>query len=81
MDLYYFINFMYSEKATKFCEISTLDLTVLHMVKSKVKISENFVAFSEYMYFTKQLNSVQPRDFMALKSGLATYVFFLHKVQ
>ena len=46
MDLHYFINFMYSEKATKFCEISTLDLTVLHL-----EISQNLVAFSEYINF------------------------------
>ena len=43
--------FIYSEKATKFCEISTLDLTVLHTVKSKVDILQNFVAFSEYINF------------------------------
>ena len=43
---------MYSEKATKFCEIFFLLLTRLHTVKSKVKISQNFVAFSEYMDFT-----------------------------
>ena len=47
------IKFIYSEKATKFCETSTLDLTVLHMVKSKVEISQNFVAFSEYMNFIR----------------------------
>ena len=40
---------IYSEKATKFCEISTLLLTVCTVVKSKV---ENFAAFSEYMNFT-----------------------------
>ena len=43
--------FIYSEKATKFCKISTLLLTTVHTVKSKVEISENFVAFSEYMNF------------------------------
>ena len=46
-----FLKFIYSEKATKFCEISTLDLTVLHTVKSKVEILQNFVAFSEHMNF------------------------------
>ena len=45
------IKFIYSEKATKFCEISTLDLTVCTVVKFKVEISQNFVAFSEYMNF------------------------------
>ena len=43
--------FIYSEKATKFCKISTLLLTVCTAVKSKGKISQNFVAFSEYMNF------------------------------
>ena len=48
------LNFIYSEKATKLCEISTVDLTVTTKDKSKVKISQNFVAFSEYMNFTKK---------------------------
>ena len=39
------LKFIYSEKATKFCEIFTLLLTVCTVVKSKVKISQNFVAF------------------------------------
>ena len=45
------IKFIYSEKATKFCEISTLLLSYVVPVKSKVEISQNFVAFSEYMNF------------------------------
>ena len=45
------LKFIYSEKATKFCEISNLLLTVCTVVKSKVEISQNFVAFSEYMNF------------------------------
>ena len=45
------VNFMYSEKAKKFCEMFTLLLTTVHTVKSKVKIFQNFVAFSEYMNF------------------------------
>ena len=40
--------FIYSEKATKFCENVV-------PVKSKVKISQNFVAFSEYMNFIYSL--------------------------
>ena len=43
---------MYSEKATKLCE--PLHLTVCTVVKSKVKILQNFVAFSEYMNFTRK---------------------------
>ena len=34
------------------CESSPLLLTTVHTVKSKGKISQNFVAFSEYMNFT-----------------------------
>jgi hypothetical protein len=45
------IKFIYSEKATKFCEIFPLLLTTVHTVKSSVKILQNFVAFSEYMNF------------------------------
>ena len=47
------VNFIYSEKAAKFCEIFTLLLTVCTVVKSKGKILQNFVAFSEYMNFKK----------------------------
>ena len=46
-----FLKFIYSEKATKFCEIFFLLLTTVHTVKEK--ISQNFVAFSEYMNLTK----------------------------
>ena len=45
------LKFIYSEKATKFCEIFTLLLIVCTVVKSKVKTLPNFVAFSEYMNF------------------------------
>ena len=44
-----YVKFIYSEKATKFCKISTVDLTVTD--KSTVDISKKFVAFSEYMNF------------------------------
>ena len=44
------LKFIYSEKATKFC--LTLLLSYVVPVKSKVKILQNFVAFSEYMNFT-----------------------------
>ena len=52
---YFFIKYIYSEKATKFGEIFTL-LTHLFLsyvlpVKSKVKILQNYVAFSEYKNF------------------------------
>ena len=45
------LKFIYSEKATMFCEISTVDLSYVVTVKSKIEISQNFVAFSEYMNF------------------------------
>ena len=44
---------MYSKKATKFYEISTLLLSYVVPVKSKEEISENWMAFSEYMNFKK----------------------------
>ena len=48
----FIIKFIYSEKATKLCEISTLLLSTVHTDKSKVEISQKIVAFSEYMNFT-----------------------------
>ena len=46
------LKFIYSEKATKFYEISTLLLSYVVPVKSEVEISQDFVAFSEFMNFT-----------------------------
>ena len=46
------LKFIYSEKATQFREISTVDLSYVVPVKSTVEISQNFVAFSKYMNFT-----------------------------
>ena len=48
----YYVKFIYSEKATKFGKISTLILSYVVPVKSKVEILQNFVAFSEDMNFT-----------------------------
>ena len=42
------LKLIYSEKATKFCEIFTLSLSYVVPVKSKVKVLQNFVAFSEH---------------------------------
>ena len=53
----YKVKFIYSEKATEFWEIFTLLLTVCTVVKSKVDILQNFVAFSEYMNFTKHFQT------------------------
>ena len=49
------LKFVYSEKATKFCEILPLLLSTVHTVKSKVEISQVFYAFSEYMNFKETL--------------------------
>ena len=49
----FLVKFIYSEKATKFCEIFNLLLTAIHTVKSNAKISQNFEAFSEYMNFIR----------------------------
>ena len=51
---------IYSEKATKFCEISTVNLTVTTLDKSTVEISQKFVAFSEYMNFIKKNQTQTP---------------------
>ena len=40
------LKFIFSEKATTFCEIFAVDLTV-----TTVEISQKIVAFSEYMNF------------------------------
>ena len=49
------VKFIYSEKATKFGEISIVFLSVCTVGKSKVEISQIFVAFSEYTNFTKSI--------------------------
>ena len=46
------LKFIYSEKATIFWEISTVDLSYVVTVKFTVEISQNFVALSEYMNIT-----------------------------
>ena len=45
------LKFIYSVKATKLCKISTLLLSYVVPVKSKMEISQNVVAFSEYINF------------------------------
>ena len=49
---FFSLKFVYSEEAIKFCEIFPSLLTACTVVKSKMKILQNFVAFSEYMNFT-----------------------------
>ena len=53
------LKFIHSEKATKFCEIFPLLLTVCTVVRSKGKISQNFMAFSEYMNFNSKEKSTK----------------------
>ena len=65
------LKFIHSEKATKSCEIFTLLLSYVVPVKSKVKISQKFVAFSEYMNFTY----VCKHDF---KAHFHYFIFFLN---
>jgi hypothetical protein len=69
------LKFIYSEKATKFCEIFPLLLTTVRYIQSKVgkgKISQNCVAFSEYMNFkeydTKLLLSFKVQIFREVQS-------------
>ena len=47
-----YLKFIYSKEATKFYKIFTLLLSCVVPVKNKVKISQNFVAFSDYINFT-----------------------------
>ena len=54
------VKFIYSEKATKFWEISTLLLTGTTQDKSKVEISRNFVAFSDNMNLTMEVLEYEP---------------------
>ena len=65
------VKFIYSEKATKFCEI-TLLLSYVVPVKSKVKISHNFVAFWECMNFNSCIR-IQAKAYSGLIS-FSTYI-------
>ena len=76
------LKFIYSEKATKFDEIFTLLLTVCTVVKSKVKISQNFVALSEYMNFTYAIREIENVELLAKNTwwfglfSILYYIFF-----
>ena len=58
------VKFIYSEKATKVCEISTnylsYELSYVLPVKYLVEILQNLVAFSEYMNFKVKV-SLEPK--------------------
>ena len=69
---YFFVKFVYSGKATRFCEISTLLLSTIHTDKSKVEISQNFVAFSDYMNFTEKTLKVK-NNFSCNKSKVRNF--------
>ena len=55
---WYLLKLIYSEKAQKFCEISSLNLSYVVTVKSTVEILQNFVAFSECTNF-RYTNQIQ----------------------
>ena len=53
------VKYIYSEKASKFCKISTVDLFYIVPVKSTVEILPNFVAFFREnisVFFCKSLH-------------------------
>ena len=68
------IKFIYSEKATKFCEISTLLFSYVVPVKSKVEISQIFVAFSEYMNFKKVECNAASKSLWTQCGGIKTHL-------
>ena len=53
------VKFIYSEKVTISFEISTIDFSYVVTVKSKVEISQNFVAFSAYINFSNKISFVR----------------------
>ena len=81
-----YVKLIYSEKATKFCEISTVDLSYVAPVKSTVQISQNFVAFSEYLYTTTYKSMLTQKKWHKKsnaissiygKNGIIPWYFFL----
>ena len=62
------VKFIYSEKATKFCEISTVDLSYVVMVKSMLEISQNFMVFLEYMNFTLHTPEATANQIILMKA-------------
>ena len=70
--LCYKLKFIYSEKAKIFCEISTVYLFYVVPVKSMVEISQNFLAFSEYVTFNTFVSWEWLRK--------AVYIFTRHSV-
>ena len=76
--------FIYFEKAIFFCEISNLDLFYVVTVKSTVEISQNFVAFSEYINFILESKRLHHKSIVhALDKTFAVrkFVAFRQKCQ
>ena len=73
------LKFVYSKKATKFCEISTLLLSTVHTDKIKVEISQNFVAFSEYLNFIRAISYSKTFQNEKLKSNGILFSFLQAK--
>ena len=69
------INFIYSEKATKFCAISPLLLSYLVPGKRKLTILQNFVVLSEYMNFNKVTQKLRLPKNVNDKKGAPKLVF------
>ena len=69
---------VYSEKASKIFEIFTLLLSTVHTDKSKVKILQNFMGFSEYMNFTYVCSLLSNLLFIRKQNGLFKMDIFIH---
>ena len=67
------VKFIYFEKTAKFGEIFTLLLTGTTKDKSEVKILQNFVAFSEYMNFTKKYTNIRSDNILGNSPQLCHY--------
>ena len=72
------VKFIYYEKATKFSEISTLLLSYVVPVKSKVEISQNSVAFSEYMNFTENMSLLLLLSLLRYSEMTSELITFYH---
>ena len=46
------VKFIHTQRTTKFCKISNIDLSYVVPIKSTVEIFQHFVASSEYMNVT-----------------------------
>ena len=59
--------------------MSTLDLSYVVPVKSRVEILQKFVAFSEYMNFINSLDT-SPLDYFKIKENCKISKSFNHKM-